>query len=260
MKMLAIVLAMQAAVATSQSNPADRVLCPPAWLDSIVYYRSFDAPDGKPEMNRDGLRVTEMVDICDDGFHRGCGAPAAKSRSRQQIALTSDGAALSPHHPMTISIWWAAPEDVPTQGGFGLIHLGGRGIVSHFVHGGAGGWCGLKESAAVLQIYYLPGITNVNGIYNYKLHDTLGLKKNQWHHTAMVVSGASLVSIYTDGKLAYETRTSGRTFSPDDKFNTLRLGGGVLLDEVMVLDRPLPAGEIAEYVTAMRQMREAYGK
>ena len=83
----------------------------------------------------------------------------------------------------------------------------GRGYISAFARGGP--WCGLKDTAGVVQVYSIPGITNINGIYDTHLRDSLSLRKDQWHHTAMVVSAASLVSVFTDGKLAFETRTTG---------------------------------------------------
>ncbi len=149
-----------------------------------------------------------------------------------------------------------ALEDVHVNAGFGLIHLGGRGFISTFGRGGP--WCGLKDTAGVVQVYSLPGITNVNGIYDTQLRASLDLRKGQWHHCAMVINAASLVSVYTDGRLAFETRAAGRAFSADDAFKTLYLGGGVALDEVMVLRTPLTAGEIEQYVTAMRQVKVAY--
>jgi hypothetical protein len=74
----------------------------------------------------------------------------------------------------------------------------------------------------------------------------------------MVITAGSLVSVYTDGKLVFEARTAGRPFNSEDGFKTLMLGGGVALDEIMVLQRATSAEEMSEYVTGIQQMREAY--
>ena len=77
--------------------------------------------------------------------------------------------------------------------------------------------------------------------------------------TALVFQGASLVEVYTDGAKAWQVRTRGRSLRADDGFRSLalgaRYGSPVAIDEVIVLRRALTADEIADYVTALRQMR-----
>ena len=86
------------------------------------------------------------------------------------------------------------------------------------------------------------------------------LRKDAWHHTSVVISGASLVEVYTDGTLAWKTRVKGRSFTPEDKLHDLTIGSrwgiAVSFDEVMIHRRALSANEIRDYVTAIRQMAD----
>ena len=230
---------------------ADDVFCPPAWAPHTVYAHSFDG--AAPQLNAAGLKMGGQLAVDTDGFRGGC----ARLEQRRELLLSGEGEALSPHRPLTVMFWWALPEELPKQGGFGLIQLPAkRGYISAFARGGP--WCGLEEAAGVLQVWSIPGVRDENSIYDRKLGQTVGLKKGQWHHTAMVINGGSQISVYTDGRLVHEMRTQGRSLSIEDGFNQIRLGGGVLLDELLILRTPLEADQIDEYVTAMRQMRRAY--
>jgi hypothetical protein len=220
----------------------------------LAYYNSFDSPDGSAEVNVTGLAEKARVATGPGGIVGWC------ARSEQQQGLALSGAALSPHRPLAASFWWALLDEPKLDSGFSLFHLsGGKGFVSHFARSGP--WCGLERPAAVLQVYYLPGIANVNGIYDWDVLGHLDLRPGVWHHTALVFSAASLVELYTDGRKVWEVRLTGRSFAESDGLRELVLGGlhgglRVALDEVMVLDRPLTAGEIGEYCTAMRQLGE----
>ncbi|MBL7222896.1 MAG: hypothetical protein ISS72_03490 [Candidatus Brocadiae bacterium] len=226
---------------------------PPSFEDRLLYYNSFDGEDGKPQARSDSVEPRGELTIAADGF-RGKGA-----RTGKQGWLQLKSADFSPHLPLTVSFWWALVEDHKIDGGFGLIHLGGgRGMVSHFSRG-KGGWCALERPAGILQVYYIPGIKNVNGIYDRDLMAHVDLRGGAWHHTAMVFRGASLVEVYTDGEKAWETRLVGRSFAASDKLHDLVIGtrGGapMLLDEVVILRRALTPGDLRRYVRALRQMR-----
>lgn len=233
------------------------ILCPPEWDPSVIYYQTFDGEKGAPEVNTAGLEVQTSPVPGPGGFRGRCGVPGPGA-GEKELYLGSKGDALSPHRPLTIMFWWAPAHVIDKNNGYGLIQLSaGRGFIAAFAKGGP--WCGLQDTAGVLQVWDLPGITNVNAIYNTALRQTLDLNKGAWHHTAMVISGASLVTLYTDGVKVYETRAQGRTFSAADGFNLLKIGPELMLDEVMILNRPLDADAIADYVSSTRQMRAAYG-
>jgi hypothetical protein len=232
---------------------AGNVSLPPAFEDRLLYYHGFERADGAAEFCADGVTPSRPIPAIEKGF-------------RGRAGLTGDGKAfelksehLSPHLPLTVSFWWALPKDHTLDGAFGLLHLGGgKGFVSHFTRG-RGEWCALERPAAILQVYSIPGIRNVNGIYDRDWLARMDLRAWVWHHTALVFQGASLVEVYTDGEKAWQVRTRGRSFRADDGFRSLALGSRhgtpVAVDEVIVLRRALTAGEIADYVSALRQMR-----
>jgi len=232
------------------------VALPPWFEDRLLYYNSLDGPEGAPEIDKTAAHQAGQITTGPDGMRGGCAV------AKEGQALQLRGEAFSPHRPLTVAFWWALGEDGQIDSSFGLFHLtNGKGFVSHFSRG-KGEWCALERPVAVLQVYYLPGIANVNGIYDGNLAAHLELKAGVWHHTALVFQGASLVEVYTDGAEAWQTRLKGRPFSEDDKLHDLAIGGRyglpVALDEVMILGRALTAEEIAEYVTAVRQMAAAY--
>lgn len=227
---------------------------PPALEDRLIYYNGFEQVGGRAEADAASTAQVGNVNSIPEGM-RGRGALTGKSG-----ALQLRSPEFSPHKPLTVMFWWALEEDAKAESGFGLVHLQGKGIVSHFA-AGKGPWCALQRNAAVLQVYYFPGIQNVNGIYDTDWAAHVALKAGAWHHTALVINGASLVEVYTDGRLAWKVRLDGRPFREDDKLSDLTLGTrgtpGLLIDEVLILRRALTADEIAGYCTAIRQMREA---
>ncbi len=253
---LALALLSPAADPPLRTAPAYETLLPsvslpPSYEDRLIYYQSFDTPDGGPEVNETGSTPNALEPL-PDGIRGRCALGA------KDTGLHLNSEAFSPHRPLTASFWWALQEDAAIDGVFGLFHLtGGQGMISHFSRG-KGEWCALQRPAGVLQVYYFDGIANVNGIYEGDLLGKLELRAGVWHHTAVVVRGASLTEAYTDGAKVFETRNNGRNFLADDRLHDLRLGSfwgaQAYLDEVVILRRALSADEIAEYVTAVRQM------
>jgi hypothetical protein len=226
------------------------VSLPPWFEDRLLYYNGFEQADA--ELRSEGVAQLVKLDSTQDGFR----GRAALTGTGKELRLRSD--AFSPHRPLTISFWWALQEDPKLETCFGLVHLAGRGYISHFSRG-KGTWCALQRPAAILQVYAIPGIKNVNGIYDSDLRAHVELKAGVWHHTALVVRGASLVEVYTDGRRAWAMRVRGRTFREDDGLRELSVGtrGGIpmAIDEVAVLRRALTPEEIARYVAALSQMR-----
>jgi len=227
---------------------------PPSFEDRLLYYNAFEGSDGKPEINTGKIVQVGRIEAKTDGFRGRCGI-TGRGRALQ---LRSD--AFSPHRPLSVSLWWALQEDAKIDDCFGLFHLSGKkGYVSHFSRG-KGTWCALPRPAAILQVYYIPGIKNVNGIYDRDLMAHLELKAGVWHHTALVFNGASLVEVYTDGRRAWKVRVRGRPFRQSDQLHNLVIGTrGVppmAIDDVLILRRALTAGEIADYFAAISQMRE----
>jgi len=226
---------------------------PPELEDRLLYYNGFEG-NGQGEVSK-GVEVVRTVPVAAGGLSGRCGLSGGGA------ALRLRGEGLSPHRPLTVSFWWALAEDARLETGFGLLHLGGpRGYISHFCRG-RGTWCALERPAAVLQVYYIPGIKNVNGIYDRDLLGHLDLRRGVWHHTALVIRGASLVEVYTDGRRSWGVRVGGRCFRSDDRLSELVIGTRgkpkMMLDEVLVLRRAASVEEIGGYHRAIRQLREA---
>jgi len=226
---------------------------PPEFEDRLLYYNGFEG-NGHGEVS-EGVGVVRTVPVAAGGLSGRCGLSGAGA------ALRLRGEGLSPHRPLTVSFWWALADDARLETGFGLVHLGGRrGYISHFCRG-RGTWCALERPAAVLQVYYIPGIKNVNGIYDRDLLGHLDLRRGVWHHTALVIRGASLVEVYTDGRRAWGVRVRGRRFRSEDRLNELVIGTRgkpkMILDEVLVVRRAAAAKEVADYYRAIQQLREA---
>jgi hypothetical protein len=239
---------------TSSAQTTASLSLPPEWESRVIYYHSFEREDGRADIIAGGIEEIGTLDARGEGFRGRCGMPGAIG------GIELRGGALSPHRPLAVSFWWALQQDANKETGFGLFHLtNGTGFISHFARSGP--WCALEEPAGVAQVYYLPGIQNVNGIYERHLMDKLELKAGVWHHTAVVITAASLVAVYTNGQKVFQIRTTGRDFSEADRLLHMKLGSdqgiSVALDEVIVLNRPLQDDEVATYVRAMRQMRAA---
>lgn len=241
------------------------VLGPP-WLEpALAYYHSFESAADQPDANPAGL-VTDLtarvgpvdgtvqgVGMLDGGF-LGRGFEV----STWQAPLVLRGPGLSPHRPLTLSFWWALPEDLRIDGGFELFSLSGGGLVSHFVRG-KGEWCALRKPAGVFQVYYLPGIQNVNGIYETDLLAKLDLRRGVWHHETAVFRRAQQIQVYTDGEPVFETSLVGREFAEADNLTNLSLGGPLWIDELAILDRAIEPGQVREYYQGMRQIHQYRG-
>lgn len=226
---------------------------PPAFETRVVYYNGFSRPDGSPEIDRINAEPRCQIAVTPDGF-LGPGAMIATN----DHALHLISPAFSPHRPVSFFLWWALAGQHQPESCFGILHLQGRGIVSHFSRG-KGEWCALQRPAGVFQVYYFPGIQNVNGIYDFDLAAHLDLSPDVWHHTALVISGASLCELYTDGRLVFSVRIAGRNFEEADALYDLTFGSPfpMKIDEAMVLNRALSADDVAYYYTATSQMRQA---
>ncbi len=229
---------------------ASEALLPPWLEDRLVYYHSFE--QAEPDINTAKAAQRGRIATGPHGIRGRCAA----AERPQCLQLRSP--AFSPHGPLTVAFWWALQEDAKVDSIFGLFQLSGpRGFVSPFSRG-KGQWCALERPAGILQVYRLPGIRNVNGIYDRDWRARVELKAGVWHHAAIVFRGASLVEVYTDGQRAWAARLVGRSFAEADRLHDLALGnrGGIpmALDEVIILRRALTADEIRTYVTAVRQM------
>lgn len=224
----------------------------PAWMAShVLVYASFDAGTPSPERLVQGVRLKEnsAVDMADAGLFG-----SALRATERTLALEGDR--LSPHRPLTLMFWWRLERDHPVDGYFGWYQFTGRGFTSAFSRG-KGEWCALTRPAGVMQVYHLPGIPNVNHLFDLDLARSLDLRGGVWHHLAAVFRPGSEIVLYLDGKRAAEVTTQGRGFRAEDGLRTLDLGPGLVLDEVIILERALEGEQIEEYLRGIEHMRIA---
>ncbi|MBC7286542.1 MAG: hypothetical protein H5T86_00555 [Armatimonadetes bacterium] len=233
---------------------ASAIALPPQFTDRLIYYNSFDDAAGKPDWCATDISQGEV------STERG-GIVGHRMAPVSRPALELRGPSLSPHLPLSVLFWWALERDPTIESCFGLLHLtNGRGFVSHFSRG-RGTWCALQRPAAVLQVYYLPDVPNVNGIYDTDLAAHVELRAGVWHHTAVVIDAASRIDVYTDGRPVWSLRIGGRPLRADDRLEHLILGSQwgekMALDEVIILRRAVGPEEIQDYYEAIRQMSRA---
>jgi hypothetical protein len=233
--------------------PAERCLyIPPGWADRVVYYHSFDTALDRPEINALGAKVALGDAALEAGLAgRGCRF-AVDRRNKRGLALA--GLALPLNRPWTLSMWWRLEEPMKAESGFQLLSMHGKGFMSNFV-AGKGSWCALKEPTFVAQVYNWPGLSNVNDIYE----GPAWVAPQVWHHTALVVSKGSSVRVFWDGALKADLSLRGRLLTSNDVIASAEFGptGAALpmtIDEVLILDVPLEADALRDYMTAVRQL------
>jgi hypothetical protein len=229
----------------------------PPFLDArVIYFNGFESPEGDPPIVRKQIAHPKSMqgELADGGF----AGSALRLTGRDRLAIEGD--ALSPHRGRTLGFWWCLDEALPHNGGFGLFAWRGRGrrYLSHFARGGP--WCGLRDSALVMQVYNFDGIRNVNGILDRHLRDHVALTAGAWHHTAVTVTGGSRMTVYLDGVRVGTAQMLGRTLRPADALQRLEIGGsgkGMRIDEVTVLDVSLKEEEVGYWVKTMTMLRDS---
>ena len=239
--------------ATTSGLPAKRCLyIPPGWADRVVYYHSFDTALDRPEINALGAKVALGDAALEAGLAgRGCRF-AVDRKNKRGLALA--GLALPLNRPWTLSMWWRLEEPMKAESGFQLLSMHGKGFMSNFV-AGKGPWCALKEPTFVAQVYNWPGLSNVNDIYE----GPAWVEPQVWHHTALVVSKGSSVRVFWDGALKADLSLRGRLLTSNDVIASAEFGPPspahpMTIDEVMVLDVPLEADALRDYMTAVRNL------
>jgi hypothetical protein len=235
---------------------ADRCMyIPPGWAERVAYYHSFDTALDRPEINALGAKVALGDAALEAGLAgRGCRFNVERKNKR---GLALAGLALPLNRPWTLSMWWRLEEPMKAESGFQLMSMHGKGFMSNFV-AGKGPWCALKEPTFAAQVYNWPGISNVNDIYE----GPAWVEPLRWHHVALVVSKGSSVRVFWDGALKADLSLRGRLLTPSDTIASADFGptGAAIpmtIDEVMVLDVPLEAEAIRDYMVAVRNLAAA---
>jgi hypothetical protein len=221
----------------------------------VIYYNDFEE-SGKTRINPLGIEEIFSPDSLANGlFGKGYLCSEGKSfvlRSTQ----------ISPHRSLTISIWWALKEEHKPGAGFIIFSLNGKGFISCFVRGGNGDtWCALTKPAGVFQVYYFPGIQNINGIYDFDIMKTLDLRGGIWHNTIVTFSCGREVNVYQDGRRVGRWILT-RCLREDDGINSLTLapyGEAMFFDEVLIMRGVLGEKEVREYYLKVKGLRDIFG-
>jgi hypothetical protein len=226
---------------------------PEGWENAVIYYNDFESADGKAKTNPLGME--EFLPPLSSGFiGKGC-----ISQSRKGFVLRSPF--LSPHKLLTISIWWALKEEHKPGHIFVIFSLNGRGFISCFVRGGGGDtWCALTKPAAVFQVYYFPGVQNINGIYDFDVMKTMDLKGGVWHNTVVSFSCGREITLYQDGKKVGKWILT-RSLREEDRINSLSLapyGEEMYFDEILILRGVLDEEEAERYYRMMRGLKDFF--
>jgi len=116
------------------SSFCEEILVPESIKGSVIYYNDFEKPDGKAKINYWNLKENINLSHINEGvFGKGY-----LSSSKWKDGIILEGKALSPHNPITVSLWWALKEDHKEGGSFGIFCFYGKGMSSCFVRGGGG--------------------------------------------------------------------------------------------------------------------------
>lgn len=238
------------ALSLGQIAPLDSArYLPPGFEERLTFYESFDGAAANP-----GALTEEVAPLASAAGWAGAGAEVGGTA---QKAAQWSSPALSPHLPLTIAFWWRLPDGCAPNAWFSWVHLFGRGYIGAFGRGGP--WCGLTDTAGVLQIWDVPGVPGINDIWDRQLRQRLALDQAAWHHLALTVAGGSRVSLYLDGALAATDTLTSRAFGEADGLHRLVMGNDdsprLLYDELLVLRRALSAAEVADYVRGMVALR-----
>jgi len=235
---------------------SEEIFVPESIKGNVVYYNDFEKTDGKAKINQWNLKENLNPSHIDEGlFGKGY-----LSSSNWKDGVILEGKTLSPHNPITISLWWALKEDHKEGGSFGIFCFHGKGMISCFVKGGGeDNWCALKKPAGIFQVYYFGnGMENVNGIYHFDIMSALDLKSKKWHNTICKISNGTEIELYHDGK-KFGKWTLTRQLNENDEISKLSFGfewgEEIYLDEIIIFDRILQQSEIEEYYNMVDGMR-----
>ena len=235
---------------------ADRFvpLVPPWFETCVLYHNAFETGPDEPDVNAAEIETDLQSTQPPQTHERGLAGRCLDIRD-PSAPLVLRSPALSPHRPLTISFWWALPYDLTLEGGYSLFSIRGKGMIALFSRG-KGEWCALQRPAGVFQVYYFQGIQNVNDIYDGDLLSHYDLRAGVWHHAAIVCRRAATAQVYVDGRLVTQVTISGREWTAEDVLNDLTLGGPLLLDELLILDRAVDGGMIEDYYAGLSRLHE----
>ena len=248
-----LLLSVGYAQTADPATRADRYLyLPPSWADRVVFYQGFDEALDRAEIDGIAAKVTAaptagVAGLGGLGCAGGLGADGKKG-----YEITSEG--LSPHRPLTMMCWVRLDAEPAETTWYNLLRLWqGNTYITHFV-AGKGEWCALQRPTCIYQVVNFPGIP----LYSNSWGGKPTWQPGEWHHVAMTVVSGSKVRFYRDGVMTEDILVKTRPFR-EGEVKTATFGDGGLamtIDEVIVADRALTDGELADYVRDTRLLHE----
>ncbi len=236
-------------------------ILPQGFEKQVIYHNDFEQENGLAILNPLGIVEHIQQPSLTSGF-------LGKGYLSQGIPMFGGGGislhspALSPHKSLTISVWWALKEEHKPGQGFVVFSHNGKGFISNFIRGGGGDpWCALAKPAGVFQVYYFPGIQNINGIYDLDIMNTLDLRGGIWHNTIATFSCGREIVLYQDGKKVGKWILT-RNLNEDDSLTTLYFASGeaMCIDEILILRGIIREEDAERYYKVTKVLREIFSQ
>jgi len=210
---------------------------------AITFYASFDGHgeadmsigDGKPYGNAQDLQ-----------YAKGIYGQALAVRNNTLIYHATDNIDLSKSGSL---IMWISPADdwtdadAPVQLGFATIHHQGETLLLARQGG--------KSNRQALMAIFAPKLMDIQTRALTKNGNTTSWKKGEWHLLVVNWSKDS-VELSVDGNTFIKVTSTSPAIPSDDKRTDISVAGNstekspYLIDELMILNRPLTNDEVSE--------------
>jgi hypothetical protein len=223
---------------------------PLRWGQEVLYFNNFDDPAEEGSAIKQENASSKLLNL-ESGIKRNS-TNAYNDKSKLEVSFQQGVATLD--KPLTVSFWWAPRAELGENQGIQLLDItsvpregaGGDSYIGHILRGGGSDkWCGLNDTAAILQIQHFENFTDVNKIYDKGIRDRVNADGGKWHNITMVISGEVPVQLYWDGELVTEVQGGG-SFTAREFIKKI-IFGPVSLDNVIILNVAATGDEILSY-------------
>ena len=222
---------------------------PLSWGQGVLYFNDFDDPVEQGSALKQENAPSKSLSLV-SGIKRNS-SNAYNHKSNFEVPFQQGEVTLD--KPLTVSFWWAPRAELGEDQGTQLLDItsvpkegAGDAYISNILRGGGSDkWCGLSDTAAILQIQRFESITDVNKIYDKVIRDRVNADGGKWHNITMVISGEVPVQLYWDGELVTEVQGGG-SFTAREFVKKI-IFGPVSLDNVIILNVAATGDEILSY-------------
>ncbi len=220
------------------------------WEQGVLYFNNFDDPAKGGSTIRQPTLPGSLPEVESD--IRGNSTNAYNGGSPLGVTFARDEVTLD--KPLTVSFWWAPRGEIGADHGMPLLEItsvprAGEAMDAYISNilrgGGVDNWCGLEDTAAILQVQRFDSFTDVNNIYDKGIRERVNADGGKWHNLTMVISGEVPVQLYWDGELVAAVE-SGGTFTATEFIKKISFGP-VTLDDLLILNIAATGDEILSY-------------